>query len=593
MEEYKRAEKEVRNKIRTAKWNFEKRLASGGEKNRVTKRQFYAYVKQRTKYRPSIGPLKDRSGRVVQEERAMVDLFNEFFSSVFTREDVSIIPEPQQQNQRDMLSDVKITTKKVKEKIRKLRKGAAAGPDKIGSKLLHELIEEVSSPLATDMRKTLEDGAVPEDWRMANVKPIYKKGAKHSPGNYHPVSLTSVCCKMMESILKDDIVEHLRKQNLINTSQHGFMQGKSCTSNLLSFLEKVTASVDSGVPVDVVYLDFAKAFDRVPVERLLKKVRAQGIRGKLYNWISAWLKDRWQRVVLNGTTSDWMAVLSGVPQGSVLGPLLFLIIIIYLNQEAARAAIVIKFADDTKVAQPISCKQDRDALQAALDGLVGWVDRWGMAFNVAKCKVMHIGHGNPRHATITFLSSYTITYVRPHLEFAVRAWSPWTVADREVPQQVQQRAVRMVSGLQCHNYEERLAELNLTTLEERRHQADMIMAYKILTHKDDVDPDEWFDMAAQVARVTRTTVDPLNVRVRHGRLDIRRHFFSVRVTENWNRVPSDIKKVRTVEGFKNAYAKHRRNIAHLQSWADANVLASSRSRRESILTTQNAKTRHR
>ena len=106
MEEYKRAEKEVRNKIRTAKWNFEKRLASGGEKNRVTKRQFYAYVKQRTKYRPSIGPLKDRSGRVVQEERAMVDLFNEFFSSVFTREDVSIIPEPQLQNQGDMLSDV-------------------------------------------------------------------------------------------------------------------------------------------------------------------------------------------------------------------------------------------------------------------------------------------------------------------------------------------------------------------------------------------------------------------------------------------------------------------------------------------------------
>ena len=526
MEEYKRAEKEVRNKIRTAKWNFEKRLASGGEKNRVTKRQFYAYVKQRTKCRPSIGPLKDRSGRVVQEERAMVDLFNEFFSSVFTREDVSIIPELQQQNQGDMLSEVKITTKKVKEKIRKLRKGAAAGPDKIGSKLLHELIEEVSSPLATDMRKTLEDGAVPEDWRMANVKPIYKKGAKHSPGNYHPVSLTSVCCKMMESILKDDIVEHLRKQNLINTSQYGFMQGKSCTSNLLSFLEKVTASVDSGVPVDVVYLDFAKAFDRVPVERLLKKVRAQGIRGKLYNWISAWLKDRWQRVVLNGTTSGWMAVLSGVPQGSVLGPLLFLIIIIYLNQEAARAAIVIKFADDTKVAQPISCKQDRDALQAALDGLVGWVDRWGMAFNVAKCKVMHIGHGNPRHAyamqnmdlatteeerdlgVITssklkpsaqcnkaaktaqsvlgqlarafhfrdhyiFVQLY-ITYVRPHLEFAVRAWSPWTVADREVPQQVQQRAVRMVSGLQCHNYEERLAELNLTTLEVSRKRSYLI-----------------------------------------------------------------------------------------------------------------------
>ena len=137
------------------------------------------------------------------------------------------------------LSDVKITTKKVMEKIKKLKRGAAAGPDKIGPQLLQELIEVISSPLATVMRKTLEEGEVPEDWRTANVSPIYKKGAKHSPGNYRPVSLTSVCCKMMESILKDDIVKHLDRHKIINASQDGFMRGKSCTSNLLHFLEKV------------------------------------------------------------------------------------------------------------------------------------------------------------------------------------------------------------------------------------------------------------------------------------------------------------------------------------------------------------------
>ena len=365
----------------------------------------------------------------------------------------------------------------------------------------------------------------------------------------------------------------------------------------------------------MVYLDFAKAFDKVPIERLLKKVRAHGIRGQLYDWISAWLKDRWQRVVLNGTASGWIAVLSGVPQGSVLGPLLFLIFINDLDQEAAMADILVKFADDTKVAQQITCEQDKDDLQAALDGLVGWADKWGMAFNVAKCKVMHIGHGNPRHnyamqntdlatteeerdlGVITssklkpsaqcakaartaqavlgqlarafhfrdryvFVQLYT-TYVRPHLEFAAQAWSPWTAADKEVLEQVQKRAVRMVSGLRGREYEDRLAEINLTTLEERRHQADMSMVYKILTGKEDVDPTEWFEMATNSTRATRTAADPLNVRVRHGRLDTRRHFFSVRVTEDWNKVPSDIKKVRTVEGFKRAYAKHRKNNAHV------------------------------
>ena len=236
-----------------------------------------------------------------------------------------------------------------------------------------------------------------------------------------------------------------------------------------------------------------------------------------------------------------------------------------------------------------------------------------MAFNLAKCKVMHIGHRNPRYeysmqntplevteeerdlGVITssklkpgaqctkaaktaqavlgqiarafhfrdrhiFLQLY-ITYVRPHLEFAGQAWSPWTAADKAVLEQVQIRAIRMVSGLRGHEYEDRLKELGLTTLEERRHQADMAMAYKILTKKEDVDPADWFVMAAQAARVTRTAADPLNVTVKHSQLNIRRHFFSVRVTEDWNKVPGNIKKLRTLEGFKNAYAKHRANIA--------------------------------
>ena len=462
----------------------------------------------------------------MSDSKGMAEIFNTFFSSVFTREDTGNVPEPQHQHAGAELRDVQVNVRKVREKIKRLRKGAAADPDSIGPMLLQELVEEVAYPLALVMKKTLEDGSMPEDWRTANVTPIIKKGAKNNPGNYRPVSLTSVCCKMLESIIKDDIVNHLERKNLINSSQHGFMRGRSCTSNLLSFLERITLAVDDGEPVDIIFLDFAKAFDKVPVERLLKKVWAHGVRGKVFQWISAWLKNRLQRVVLNGEASTWAAVLSGVPQGSVLGPLLFLIFINDLDGSAAAVEIVRKFADNTKIAQPIRSPEDRVRLQAALDELTGWADKWGMAFNVQKCKVMHVGRANPGHMYTMCNKQLETTeeerdigvimsnklkpgpqcakaartaqavlgqigrafhfrdrhvfvrlykqYVRPQLEFAGQAWSPWTAADKAALENVQKRAVRMVSGLKSADYEERLKELGMTTLEERRHQADML-----------------------------------------------------------------------------------------------------------------------
>jgi ribonucleases P/MRP protein subunit RPP40 len=162
------------------------------------------------------------------------------------------------------------------------------------------------------------------------------------------------------------------------------MKGRSCVTNLLVFLEKLTAEMDSGAAGDVIYLDFVKAFDTVPHERLKKKLRAHGIRGRLLDCFSAWLSDRKQRVVLNGNVLAWEAVLSGVPQGSVLGPLLFLIFINDLDAAVSLAELLLKFADDTKVARVISSDEDRLALQAALNNLVEWTYRWGMRFNIQK-----------------------------------------------------------------------------------------------------------------------------------------------------------------------------------------------------------------
>ena len=609
VDQYREEEKHVRRLIRNAKKRFERKLAEGGAKDGAQKRKFYAYVKQRTKSRPAIGPLKDREGGTVSENKKMAEIFNTYFSSVFTREDTVHVPVAPQEDFRDELRDVKITAKLVKEKIRNLRQGAAGGPDKLGTQFLKQLESSVSSPLAYVMRRSLETGQVPVDWRTANVSPIFKSGAKSSPANYRPVSLTSICGKMLEAIVKDEMVRHLEINKLIRPSQHGFIRGRSCTSNLVSFLEKVTETVDGGEAVDIIYLDFAKAFDKVPTQRLLSKVRAHGIGGRLYAWIEAWLTDRRQRVVLNGEASDWAGVLSGVPQGSVLGPLLFVIFINDLDEAAAAVALLKKFADDTKLAQTIRTAQDRTQLQAALDDLMRWSEKWGMEFNVKKCKVMHVGHTNPHHSytmggtklaeTVeerdlgvvmtnklkpskqcakaartaqvvlgqisrafhykdrkVFMQLYK-QYVRPHLEFAVQAWSPWTGADRDALEKVQERAVRMVSGLKSAVYGERLKELGMTTLTERRHQADMAMVHKIISRREMGEPAEWFVMAGDAPRVTRSVADPLNIRVQHGRLEIRKNFFSVRVTEPWNSVPADLKKVRSLAAFKTGYAKHR------------------------------------
>ena len=449
---------------------------------------------------------------------------------------------------------------------------------------------------------------VPTDWKIANVSPIFKKGSKFAPGNYRPISLTSISCKILESIIKDHMVNHLDHNNLIGNTQHGFVRGRSCTTNLLDFFEDITLNLDNNTPTDIIYLDFAKAFDKVPHNRLLTKLRAFGINGNILSWIQDWLTNRRQRTVLNGKHSSWSDVVSGVPQGSVLGPLLFVIYIEDIDSCTSMISCINKFADDTKVGQALINNDSPILLQDSLNKLAEWANKWCMSFNEGKCTVLHVGTNNPQHSytlnNISLTSStcekdvgihitnnlkpaehcttvanrarhilgqiarsfhyrdkhtlkklYT-TYVRVHMEFAVPAWSPWLLGDINKLESVQKQAVNMISGLRGSTYEEKLDELGLTTLQERRNKLDMVETFKIINGFSKFPHSRWFKLVNETnGRNTRNRSYGKNIVPQRSNGDVRRNFFSQRVCEPWNKLPDDVKNSPTVTCFKSRYDK--------------------------------------
>ena len=228
-----------------------------------------------------------------------------------------------------------------------MKENKSPGVDGISPKILKETVEQISTPLAHVFKMSLLEGIVPFEWKEANIIPLLKKGSRNKSVNYRPVSLISVICKLLESIIRDHMTDFRIKHKLINPSQHGFLKAKSCLTNLLCFLEEITKWVDDGSPVNVIYLDFQKAFDKVPHQRIIPKLKSHGMGNSIINWVEQWLTDRRQRVVVDGEVSSWKSVLSGVPQGSVLGPILFLV---YINDlEEGVTGKILKFADDTKL----------------------------------------------------------------------------------------------------------------------------------------------------------------------------------------------------------------------------------------------------
>ena len=584
--EYVRERNDAIRIARDERRKFEKKLAKEIGLNR---RGFFKYVNSKLTVRPDITALTKENGELTNDEKEMCNVSNGYFHSAFNRPiDGEELPE------MDCLCDVdinsiEITPDIVKKKLEKLNKYKSSGPDNIHPHVLKEAASSICIPLSMIYGDSLESGETPEDWRTANVTPIFKKGDRNNPANYRPISLTSQVCKVLESIVREKVIEHLNDNNLLAEEQHGFREGRSCLSNLLTTLEDWTSILDNRDCVDVAYLDFSKAFDLVSHKHLLLKLQKHGINGQIGNWIKAFLENRKQKVVIRGFKSDELDVLSGVPQGSVLGPILFLI---YINDlPKCTTCPVCLFADDSK----IYCRVPREnngkpdlegaheVLQKDLHELQKWANKWKMAFNVNKCKIMHLGYGNAKHEYEldgTYLAETTAekdlgvlidndlkfskhirskvsqanrliglikisfeslddvmfsnlynTLIRPLLEYCVQAWSPHLRKDIELLENVQRRATKLVRRLRNMEYEVRLKELKLTSLEDRRTRGDMILTYRLINGMEGVDYHKFFSLVnnpynlrGHSKKIARTNLN----------LDVRKYFFSRRVIEKWN-----------------------------------------------------------
>ena len=496
---------------------------------------FFSYANKKRKVKSNIGPLKNnQTNEMVTDSAQMAEILADQYSSVFS------VPQNQPpkidgtSHSPHSLCNIEVTPDDMTAAIQELRPTAASGPDGFPAILLKQCSKQLAVPLSLLWNKSMSTSYIPERLKINLITPNHKGGSKATPANYRPVALTSHLIKIYEKVLRNKITAFLDGNNLMNNNQHGFRKGRSCLTQLLAHQDAIISLLEEGANADVIYLDFAKAFDKVDHNLVLKKAQSFGIDGQLLKWIQQFLKDRNQSVVVNGKVSTPREVVSGVPQGSVLGPLIFLMLISDIDEKIEHAKVA-SFVDDTRATKGISTVEDATDLQNDLFRIYQWSIDNNMQFNSLKFELLRYGTNKSlkdqtcyvapdwnlieekqdiRDLGINMSNSLSFrahinnvvesakrtsawifrtfntreitpmmtlykSLVRPILEYCSVLWAPIAKGDIQRLEEIQQSYVRKIHGV-SKNYHTAMKQLNLYSLERRRERYIVIQVWKML-----------------------------------------------------------------------------------------------------------------
>ena len=513
------------------------------EKIKTNPKFFYSIAKKFSKVKIGVGPLLNTAKTLIAAPLAMAEILSEQYSSVFStpsQQNLSpshIFPDEDVEDPQPCIQDIAFNSDQLAEAMNELSTNAAPGPDGFPSILLKKCRFALAPPLSVIWQQSLVDGEIPAVCKSATITPIHKGKSRALAQNYRPVALTSHLIKVFEKVVRNHIVAFMEKHHLFNQSQHGFRGGRSCLSQLLAHFDKITSELEKGNGVDVIYLDFAKAFDKVDHGITLQKLKSLGIKGKLGRWLMSFLTNRVQRVVVDGQRSTPQPVVSGVPQGSVLGPLIFLILIGDIDENVANSFIS-SFADDTRVGNGITSEEDVHQLQADLEAIYRWSVSNNMSFNSEKFELLRYKSkkskliqsttsyisdngsviqekSHVRDLGVTLSNDATFsqhifekcasvrskiawvlrtfksrektsmitlwkTLIMCHLDYCSQLWSPIRTGNIQSLELLQKSYLRKISGMSEISYWDQLKHLKLYSLERRRERYQIIYTWRIM-----------------------------------------------------------------------------------------------------------------